>query len=115
MKMPCLRRWTVLCGPDRATPILQEDRPNLLTFGRNRQGTLAMADDRPEDMEPPSDSGRAKRAPPTIDLEATEVSGETQSAGTGDQPKRPFAWPSRAAISSAVIAAGSGAAAAALG
>jgi hypothetical protein len=73
-----------------------------------------MVDDRPEDMEPPSDSGRAKRAPPTIDLEATEVSGETQSAGTGDQPKRSFAWPSRAAISSAVIAAGSGAAAAVL-
>jgi hypothetical protein len=73
-----------------------------------------MVDDRPEDMEPSPDSGRAKRAPPTIDLEATEVSGETQSAGTGDQPKRSFAWPSRAAISSAVIAAGSGAAAAAL-
>jgi hypothetical protein len=73
-----------------------------------------MVDDRPEDMEPSPDSGRAKRAPPTIDLEATEVSGETQSAGTGDQPKRPFPWPSRAAISSAVIAAGSGAAAAAL-
>jgi hypothetical protein len=73
-----------------------------------------MVDDRPEDMEPSPDSGRAKRAPPTIDLEATEVSGETQSAGTGDQPKRSFPWPSRAAISSAVIAAGSGAAAAAL-
>jgi hypothetical protein len=73
-----------------------------------------MVDDRPEHMEPSPDSGRAKRAPPTIDLEATEVSGETQSAGTGDPPKRSFAWPSRAAISSAVIAAGSGAAAAAL-
>jgi hypothetical protein len=73
-----------------------------------------MVDDRPEDMEPSPDSGRAKRAPPTIDLEATEVSGETQSAGTGDQPKRSFPWPSRGAISSAVIAAGSGAAAAAL-
>ena len=73
-----------------------------------------MVDDRPEDMEPSPDSGRAKRAPPTIDLEATEVSGETQSAGTGDQPKRSFPWPSRASISSAVIAAGSGAAAAAL-
>jgi hypothetical protein len=73
-----------------------------------------MVDDRPEDMEPSPDSGRAKRAPPTIDLEATEVSGETQSAGTGDQPRRSFAWPSKAAISSAGIAAGSGAAAAAL-
>jgi hypothetical protein len=73
-----------------------------------------MVDDRPEDMEPSPDSGRAKRAPPTIDLEATEVSGEPQSADTGDQPKRSFSWPSRAAISSAVIGAGSGAAAAAL-
>jgi hypothetical protein len=73
-----------------------------------------MVDDRTEDMEPSPDSGRAKRAPPTIDLEATEVSGETQNAGSGDQPKRSFAWPSRAAMFSAVIAAGSGAAAAAL-
>ena len=72
-----------------------------------------MVDDRPEDMEP-SDSGRAKRAPPTIDLEATEVSGEFQSAGTSDQRKRSFPWPSRAAMSSAVVAAVSGAGAAAL-
>ena len=35
-----------------------------------------MVDDRPEDTEPSPDSGRAKRAPPTIDLEATEVSGD---------------------------------------
>ena len=73
-----------------------------------------MVDDRPEDMEPSPDSGRAKRAPPTIDLEATEISGETQSAGTGAEPKRSFSWPSTAAISSAVIAAVSGAGAAAL-
>jgi hypothetical protein len=33
-----------------------------------------MADDRPEDIELSSDFGRAKRAPPTLDLEATEVS-----------------------------------------
>jgi len=72
-----------------------------------------MVDDRPEDSEPSPDSGRAKRAPPTIDLEATEISGETQSAGAGDQPKRSFQWPSRAAISS-VIAAVTGAGAAAL-
>jgi hypothetical protein len=73
-----------------------------------------MVDDRPEDMEPSPDSGRAKRAPPTIDLEATEISGETQNAGTGDQPRRSFPWPSRAAMSSAVVAAVSGAGAAAL-
>jgi hypothetical protein len=72
-----------------------------------------MVDDRPEDTEP-SDSGRAKRAPPTIDLEATEVSGESQSGGTSDQRKRSFPWPSRAAMFSAVVAAVSGAGAAAL-
>jgi hypothetical protein len=73
-----------------------------------------MVDDRPEDSEPSPDSGRAKRAPPTIDLEATEISGETQSAGAGDQPKRLFQWPAAAAISSTVIAAVTGAGAAAL-
>ena len=39
-----------------------------------------MVEDRPEEIEPSPDSGRAKRAPPTIDLEATEISGETQNA-----------------------------------
>jgi hypothetical protein len=33
-----------------------------------------MADERPEDIELSSDFGRTKRAPPTLDLEATEVS-----------------------------------------
>ncbi len=73
-----------------------------------------MVEDRPEDSEPSPDSGRAKRAPPTIDLEATEISGETQTAGAGAEPKRSLPWPSRAAISSAVVAAVSGAGAAAL-
>ncbi|HEY2212706.1 MAG TPA: hypothetical protein VGH62_14005 [Bradyrhizobium sp.] len=73
-----------------------------------------MAEDRPDDSEPSPDSGRAKRAPPTIDLEATEISGETQNAGAGAEPKRSLRWPSRAAISSAVVAAVSGAGAAAL-
>jgi len=48
-----------------------------------------MVDDRPEDQniesESPPDSGRAKRAPPTIDLKATEISGETRNAA-GDAP-----------------------------
>jgi len=73
-----------------------------------------MVDDRPEDVEPSPDSGRAKRAPPTIDLEATEISGETHNAGAGAERKRSLPWPSRAAISSAVVAAVSGAGAAAL-
>jgi hypothetical protein len=41
-----------------------------------------MVDDRPEEIESPPDPGRAKRAPPTIDLKATEVSGETKPAGS---------------------------------
>jgi hypothetical protein len=49
-----------------------------------------MEEVRPEDTSPSPDSGRAKRAPPTIDLEASEVSGETQ--GAGPQPRRSFAW-----------------------
>jgi hypothetical protein len=75
-----------------------------------------MAEDRPEEIEPSPDSGRAKRAPPTIDLEATEISGETQntqgaqSAGAEATPKPS----SRAAGSAAFIAAVTGAAAAAL-
>ena len=35
-----------------------------------------MAEDRPEDSDPSPDSARPKRAPPTIDLEATDVSSE---------------------------------------
>ena len=42
-----------------------------------------MVDDIPEDKEASPDLGRAKRAPPTIDLEASEVSGETLNAGGG--------------------------------
>src|SRR5438105_3766802 len=40
-----------------------------------------MVDDTPEDSGSQPDPGRAKRAPPTIDLQATEVSGETRAAG----------------------------------
>ena len=39
-----------------------------------------MAEDRPEDTGPAPESARPKRNPPTIDLEATEVSSETRSA-----------------------------------
>ena len=79
-----------------------------------------MAEDRPEEIEPSPDTGRAKRAPPTIDLEATEVSdategsGETQAAGSSADvhPKRSFQWAWRAAISATLISAVSGASAA---
>jgi hypothetical protein len=39
-----------------------------------------MVDDRPEDTGSPPDSERPRRAPPTIDLKATEVSSETHPA-----------------------------------
>jgi hypothetical protein len=73
-----------------------------------------MVEDRPEESEASPDQGRARRAPPTIDLEATEVSGETQAAGApaDEPPKQPS--PVRAVISSALISAACGACAAAL-
>src|SRR3979490_2703808 len=73
-----------------------------------------MAEDKSEDSEPSPVSGRANRAPPTIDLEATEISGDTQNAGAGAEPKRSLSWPSRAAVFAAVVAVVSGAGAAAL-
>jgi hypothetical protein len=81
-----------------------------------------MIDDRPEDTGPAPDSGRAKRAPPTIDLEASEISGETRrAAGTAHpepNPPEPAAAPVSAPVSSPVsswvIAMVSGAVAASL-
>jgi hypothetical protein len=46
-----------------------------------------MADDKPEDAGLAPDSGRAKRAAPTIDLEATEVSTQPQQAANEAQPE----------------------------
>jgi len=73
-----------------------------------------MVDDRPEETEPSPDSGRAKRAPPTIDLEATEISGETPNAAEDAQPEGRSEMPAATAISAWVIAAVSGAVAASL-
>ena len=83
-----------------------------------------MVEDMPEDEGPALDSGRAKRAPPTIDLEASEVSGETRKAGDDAQPERiseehsseapSSREPPARAISAWVIAVVSGAVAAAL-
>jgi hypothetical protein len=74
-----------------------------------------MVDDRPEDPGPP-DSGRARREPPTIDLEATEVPGETlnaaPTAATEPEPSPPQPAPARS--SGALVGALSGAGAAAL-
>ncbi len=75
-----------------------------------------MVDDRPEDAGPAPDTGRARREPPTIDLEATEVSGETRktapAAEAEPEPSPPRPAPARG--SSALVGALSGASAAAL-
>jgi len=83
-----------------------------------------MVEDMPEDEGPALDSGRAKRAPPTIDLEASEVSGETRKAGDDARPERisgeqsseapSSREPPARAISAWLIAVVSGAVAAAL-
>ncbi len=73
-----------------------------------------MADDRPEDVTPP-DPGRARREPPTIELEATEVSTEPQNTDAGAAEPEPSApRPPRSATATAIIGAISGASAAAL-
>src|ERR1700694_2014086 len=72
-----------------------------------------MVEDKPEESESPADSGRPRRPPPTIDLEATEVSGETRNADAGAEPEPVSEAPS-AAISPWVMAAVSGAVAASL-
>jgi hypothetical protein len=81
-----------------------------------------MVDDIPEDKEASPDSGRPKRAPPTIDLEATEVSSETHHAGADapaePSPQEPSQGNSKASsktlVSAAIISAVCGAGAAAL-
>ena len=88
-----------------------------------------MVDDRPEDTGSLPDSGRPKREPPTIELEATEVSSETKSAAeTSPEPvaeaapevakasveESPVEAPPSRPVSPWIIAPVSGAAAAAL-
>ena len=58
-----------------------------------------MVDDRPEDNGPLGDSGRPKREPPTIELEATEVSSETPKAESGAQADQEPSGPSPAPAS----------------
>ena len=72
-----------------------------------------MVDDKAEDIEPSQDSGRPRRPPPTIDLEPSEVTGETRTAGADAEPERISREPS-APISPWVIAPVSGAVAASL-
>lgn len=78
-----------------------------------------MVDDTPDDAQPSPGSGRPKRSPPTIDLEASEVSGETGNPGGDAEPGPSSEEPSpqrrrRSAAPSAFTGAVSGACAAAL-
>src|SRR6201996_7499455 len=64
------------------------------------QGPEQKADDRPEDAALPPDSCSARREPPTIDLDASEVTSETHGAETGPAPEtvdEPAATPEPAA------------------
>ena len=76
-----------------------------------------MVDDRPEDTEPPAESVRPKRAGPTIDLEATEVSGDVSNAAAGAPPEPAPERPPASAMFPVITAAfaGAGTAAAVLG
>jgi hypothetical protein len=47
-----------------------------------------MVDDRPEDIDSPPDPGRARRAPPTIDLKATDVTGDIRNAAGDARPEQ---------------------------
>jgi hypothetical protein len=91
-----------------------------------------MVDDRPENQGLPPESERPKREPPTIDLDASEVSSETAKASaaasaeaSADAPSEPLAseapvseapvsQPAPAPVSPWIVAPVSGAAAAAL-
>jgi hypothetical protein len=83
-----------------------------------------MVDDRPENQGSPPESERPKREPPTIDLEATEVTSETAKASAAasaeaaaeaaPEPEPPLSQPAPAPVSPWVVAPVSGAVAAAL-
>jgi hypothetical protein len=76
-----------------------------------------MVDDKPDDTGPQADLDRPKRAAPTLDLDAIEISDETQQADAADaapKPARERSWPLRSIVSSAIVSAIFGAAAAAL-
>jgi hypothetical protein len=76
-----------------------------------------MVDDKSDDIGPQADLDRPKRAPPTLDLDAIEISDETRHADAAkaeDKPHRARSWPLAAIMSSAIVSAIFGAGAAAL-
>jgi hypothetical protein len=72
-----------------------------------------MVDDRPEDTVASADSVRPKRAGPTIDLQATEVSGDTRNAAGAVEPDPTPHEPPRSGMVPVIAAAVAGAGAAA--
>ena len=80
-------------------------------------GNFAMVDDKPDEIAAAPDPERPKRAPPTLDLDAIQISDETQQADAADAAAEPPREPSSRfapLLSSALVAAIFGAAAAAL-
>jgi hypothetical protein len=76
-----------------------------------------MVDDKPDDIGPQADLDRPKRAAPTLDLDAIEISDETKGAEPGNadaNPRRAAPWPVAAILSSAIVATIVGAGAAGL-
>jgi hypothetical protein len=76
-----------------------------------------MVDDKPDDSGPQADLSRPKRAAPTLDLDAIEISDETQQADAAEavrEPVRERSWPLGTILSSAIVSAIFGAGAAAL-
>jgi hypothetical protein len=76
-----------------------------------------MVDDKSDDIGPQPDLDRPKRAAPTLDLDAIEISDETQQADTAEAartPGRERSGPWGTILSSAIVSAIFGAAAAAL-
>src|SRR6195952_459699 len=75
-----------------------------------------MVDDKSDDSGPQADLDRPKRAPPTLDLDAIEISDETQpaDAAAAGKPASDRSWPLGTIVSSAIVSAVFGAAAAAL-
>ena len=76
-----------------------------------------MVDDKPDDRGPQADLDRPKRAPPTLDLDAIEISDETQQPDAADaalKPARERLSPLGTIMSSAIVSAVFGAGAAAL-
>jgi hypothetical protein len=76
-----------------------------------------MVDDKSDDIGPQPGLDRPKRAAPTLDLDAIEISDETQQADTAEAARTPVrdrSWPLGTILSSAIVSAIFGAAAAAL-